>query len=125
MNEANRLDGLLVRLRQLSLIRVDAVLAGAPPPERAALAEALAGDLEDALGQAHALAAEMVAELGRGPGPLATALARSSARRGAAPEVRERWRARLDRHARTARDLGRLWSAAAAVLPVLEDADRF
>ena len=116
------LDGLLVRLRQLSLIRLDAVIAGVSGEDRAEITEALASDLEDALGQAHERAAALLATLGRGPGPLA--IAQTAARRSADPETRLRWRSQLQARARVARDLHRLWSAAEAVLPVLADADR-
>lgn len=116
------IDGLLARLRQLSLIRLDAVLEGVGGDDRAELTDALADDLEHALGEAHDRAAQIVAALARGPGPLA--VARTAARRSADPETRERWRSQLAARARLARDLHRLWAAAAAVLPVLEDADR-
>jgi hypothetical protein len=116
------LELLLARLRQLSLIRLDAVIAGVGAADRDALAAALADDLEHALGEAHEHAARILAALGRGPGPLA--VARSVARRSADPATRQRWRAQLASRARLARDLHRLWAAAAAVLPVLEDADR-
>lgn len=116
------LDPLLRRLRQLSLIRLDAVIEGAGAGDRAALAEALADDLAHALGEAHEHAARMVAALSRGPGPLA--VTRTEARHAADPETRRRWKSQLASRARLARDLHRLWAAAAAVLPVLEDADR-
>jgi hypothetical protein len=122
MTEPGDLDRLLARLRQLSLIRLEAVVEGVAVTERAALTEALADDLEHALGEVHEHAASLLAALGRGPGPLAAV--RTPARRSADPSTRERWRAQLAARARLARDLHRLWAAASAVLPVLEDADR-
>ena len=116
------LEPLLARLRQLSLVRVDAVLAGTTGDERQALAAALVSDVEDALGEAHRRAQALVADLARGPGPLATPL--TPARHRADPETRAAWRARLALQAGQARDLQRLYAAAAAVLPVLEEASR-
>lgn len=117
-------EPLIARLRQLSLIEIDAVLAGAPPEERGELARALVDDLEDALGQARERAAELVAQVGRGPAPLAFAAAGSAARLGAAPEQPASWTGQLAARAAAARQLARLWAAAEAVVPRLLAADR-
>jgi hypothetical protein len=118
------LEALIERLRQLSLIRLETVVAGAAAEDRPELARAFADDLEDALGRAREGAEALLAAMSRGPSPLSFAGAGSAARCAADPEQREMWSRRLLERAAAARELSRLWSAAAALIPALDEADR-
>jgi hypothetical protein len=123
MSDPDR-EELIERLRQLSLVRLETVVAGAAAEDRAELARAFADDLEDALGRAREGAEALLAALTRGPSPLAFAAAGGTARRSADPDQREMWSRRLLERAAAARELSRLWSAAAALIPALDEADR-
>lgn len=124
MRASAPLDELIARLRELSLVRLEAVLAGVPRNERPELASAFANDLADALECARRVAAELIGRLGAGPGPLSFLDAGAEVRRGAGPETEQTWVVALEDRAGVARDLGRIWSAAAKVVPVLAAAER-
>ena len=110
-------DRLLGRLRQLSLVELDALVAGAGPERRAELLEAYAGDLADALARARARMGELVATIAKGA-PAATRA------KSGATESSGRLAARLDERAEACRDLARLDEACALLLPRLIEIDR-
>jgi hypothetical protein len=118
-------ERLLGRLRQLSLVELDSLLAGAGP-RRGELLAALADDLIDALGQARQRMAELVREVASGPDPLAVldATPAMRARGGATAEGPGRLAGRLAERAAACRDLARLEEAAALLLPRLFEIDR-
>jgi hypothetical protein len=111
-------ERLLGRLRQLSLIDLDSLLAGAGGTRRDQLIAALAEDLIDALGQARRRMGELTAEVAAGPDPLAAL--------DAEPRVRgaEALAARLGERAAARRDLACLEEAAALLLPRLFELER-
>ena len=118
-------DRLLGRLRQLSLVELDALVAGASPERRAELCEAYAGDLADALGRARARMSELVATISKGPDPLALVGAPAATRaKSGATEASGRLAVRLDERAEACRDLARLDEACALLLPRLIEVDR-
>lgn len=118
-------DRLLGRLRQLSLVELDALVAGAGPERRAELLEAYAGDLADALARARARMGELVATIAKGPDPLALVGAPAATRaKSGATESSGRLAARLDERAEACRDLARLDEACALLLPRLIEIDR-
>ncbi len=118
-------DRLVGRLRQLSLIDLDSLLAGAGGESRVELLGAYAGDLIDALRQARARILELTRAIVGGPDPLAILDATPSVRvRGAAGEGPGRLSARLAERASACRDLARIEEAAALLLPRLFDVER-
>jgi len=118
-------DRLLGRLRQLTLIDLDSLLAGASGASRVELLGAYAGDLIDALRQARARMVELTRAVAAGPDPLAILDATRSVRvRGAAGEGPGRLAARLAERASACRDLARLDEAAALLLPRLFEVER-
>lgn len=118
-------DRLVGRLRQLSLIDLDSLLAGASGDSRVELLGAYAGDLIDALRQARARIAELTRTVAVGPDPLAILDATPSVRvRGAAGEGPGRLAARLAERASACRDLARIEEAAALLLPRLFEVER-
>jgi hypothetical protein len=118
-------DRLVGRLRQLSLIDLDSLLAGASGDSRVELLGAYAGDLIDALLQARSRIAELTRTVATGPDPLAILDATPSVRvRGAAGDGPGRLAARLAERASACRDLARVEEAAALLLPRLFDVER-
>jgi hypothetical protein len=118
-------ERLLGRLRQLSLIDLDSLLAGCSGEARAELLDAHAGDLIDALGHARERIAELTREVTVGPDPLAILDAAPASRvRGASGDGPVRLAARLAERAAACRDLSRLEEAAALLLPRLFEVER-
>ena len=118
-------DQLLARLRQLSLVELESLLAGATGARHAELLSAYAGDLLHALAHARRRMAELGREVTAGPDPLAVLEAPQSLRaRGAAGEGPGRLATRLAERAAACRDLARLDEAAALLLPRLFEIER-
>lgn len=118
-------ERLLGRLRQLSLIDLDSLLAGATGERWAELLAAHADDLIDALGQARQRMSELGRVVAAGPDPLAVLGAAREVRvRGAVGEGGARLAARLAERAAACRDLARLDEAAALLLPRLFELER-
>jgi len=117
---------LLGRLRQLSLIELDSLLAGASGSRQTELIAAHVDDLLDALGQARRRMAELGRQIAAGPDPLAILDAAPAvrARGGPSAEGPSRLAARLLERAAACRELARLEEAAALVLPRLFDLER-
>jgi hypothetical protein len=113
-------ERLLGRLRQLSLIDLDSLLAGASGSQHDELVAAHAADLTDALGQARRRMGELTAEVAAGPDPLA-ALDSPAAPREAAGQGLA---ARLVERAAAGRALARLEEAVALLLPRLFEVER-
>lgn len=113
-------EALSTRLRDLSLVELDALIAG----DRGSLIAAYADDVADALREARARIAALRAQLG-GADPLqvvdATVRQRAS---DAGAAGGDRVRARLVGQADAARALARLAELAAALVPRLFEADR-
>lgn len=117
-------DALLMRLRDLSLVDLDALLAGAAGDEYADLVVTYAQDLEDALRAARARATEHLRVLA-GADPLATLDATPTSRaKDGGREAADRTARRLTARAQAARSLGRLDDLAASLYPKLIEADR-
>jgi hypothetical protein len=118
-------DLLLGRLRQLSLIDLDALTFGAGAEQRGELVAAYADDLADALVRARERMAELVKSIASGPDPLALVSAPSEVRaRGGAGEAASRLASRLADRAEASRQLARLDDACAVLLPRLVDVDK-
>jgi hypothetical protein len=113
-------ERLLGRLRQLSLVELDSLLAGASGEQRDELLAAHAEDLTDALGHARRRMDELTAQVAAGPDPLA-ALDAPAARMDAPGQALA---ARLGERAAARRDLARLEEAAALLLPRLFEVER-
>ncbi len=115
-------EALSTRLRDLALVDLDALIAGAPEPVE--LLAAFAEDVADALREARARIGALRAILG-GADPLnildATIRQRAS---DAGAAGAERVRARLGTHAEAARALARLSDLAGGLAPKLFEADR-
>jgi hypothetical protein len=130
MRDRTRADSgderLLGRLRQLSLVELDSLLAGASGQRYAELVAAHAGDLLDALEQARRRMNELGREIASGPDPLGVLDAAPAvrARGGAGSEGPARLAARLVDRAGACRDLARLQEAAALLLPRLFEIER-
>ncbi len=118
-------DLLLGRLRQLSLIDLDALTFGAAAEQRGELVAAYADDLADALVRARQRMGELVRSIASGPDPLQLASAPAEVRaRGGAGEAASRLAARLADRAEACRQLARLDDACAVLLPKLVDVDK-
>ncbi|HTE55344.1 MAG TPA: hypothetical protein VK698_31035 [Kofleriaceae bacterium] len=118
-------DRLLGRLRQLSLVELESLLAGASGAGHAELLAAYADDLLDALAQARRRMNELGREVTVGPDPLAVLEASPALRaRGAVAEGPGRLATRLAERAAACRDLARLDEAAALLLPRLFEIER-
>ncbi len=118
-------DELLGRLRQLSLIDLEALTFGAAGELRGQLIAAYADDLADALVRARQRMGELVKSIASGPDPLQIAAAPAEVRaRGGAGEAASRLSARLGERADACRQLARLDEACALLLPRLVDVDR-
>ncbi len=115
-------EALSTRLRDLALVDVDALIAGARDP--AELVAAFADDVADALREARARITALRAVLG-GADPLnvldATIRQRAS---DAGAAGAERVRTRLGGQAEAARSLARLSDLAGGLVPKLFEADR-
>lgn len=123
--EATADEALLTRLRDLSLVDLDALLAGASGERYAELLATYADDLCDALGHARSRCRELLAGFTRGPDPLALLDAPYETRardggRAAADRVAERLAAR----AQACRALARIDDLAGQLFPRLVEADR-
>lgn len=117
-------EALVMRLRDLALVDVDALLAGVAGDAHAALLAAHAEDLEDALRAARSRAAELVKLITAGD-PLVLLDAGAPARaRDGGRESAERVVRRLAARAAASRALARLDDLAAGLYPRLVDADR-
>jgi hypothetical protein len=118
-------DQLVARLRDLTLVDLDVLLAGASAEQVEVLLDAHAGDLADALRAARVRMHALVREVAAGPDPFglldADARLRSSENARAAGERSAR---RLTARAHACRALARLDVLAAQVLPRLLEADR-
>lgn len=113
-------EALSTRLRDLSLVELDALTAGG----RDELIAAFADDVADALREARARIAALRAQLG-GPDPLNvldTTVRQRASDAGAGGS--DRTRARLVAQAEAGRALARLADLAAALVPRLFEADR-
>jgi hypothetical protein len=118
-------DQLLARLRQLSLVELESLLAGATGARHVELLSAHADDLLDALAHARRRMLELGREVTGGPDPLAVLDAPQALRaRGAASEGPGRLATRLAERAAACRDLARLDDAAALLLPRLFEIER-
>lgn len=116
---------LLGRLRQLSLIDLEALTFGAAGELRGQLIAAYADDLADALVRARQRMAELVKSIASGPDPLQIASAPAEVRvRGGAGEAASRLSARLGERAEACRQLARLDEACALLLPRLVEIDK-
>jgi len=113
-------EALSMRLRDLALVELDALIAG----DRPALIAAYADDVADALREARARIATLRGQLG-GADPLGVldAAARQRASDVGAAGA-DRIRARLAAQADAARALARLADLASALVPRLFEADR-
>jgi len=117
-------DALVMRLRDLALVDVDALLAGTSGDGAHALLVAHAEDLEDALRAARTRAAELMKVLSAGD-PLVLLDAGGAARaRDGGREAAERVMRRLATRAAAGRALARLDDLAARLYPRLVDVDR-
>lgn len=112
---------LCARLRDLSLVEIDALLIGDRAPE---LIAAFADDVADALREARARIATLRGQLG-GADPLSVleVATRQRASDAGAAGV-DRIRARLATQAESARALARLADLAGGLVPKLFEADR-
>ncbi len=119
-------DGeLAARLRDLALVDVEALLAGADGPAADAVLAAYVDDLEDALGAARRHMAALLVEIGGGPDPLAVLDADPAARvRDGGVDLARRAAGRLDGRARASRALAALDQLTRAVIPRLIEAER-
>lgn len=118
-------EQLVARLRDLTLVDLDVLLAGASPEQVAVLLDAFAEDLADALRAARTRMHALVHEVAAGPDPfgLLDADARLRSRENARA-AGERSTRRLTSRAQACRALARLDVLAAQVLPRLLEADR-
>lgn len=117
-------DALVMRLRDLALVDVDALLAGLSGDGYHALLAAHAEDLEDALRAARTRAAELVKVITSGD-PLVLLDAGGAARsRDGGREASDRVVRRLAMRAAAGRALARLDDLAAGLYPRLVDVDR-
>ncbi len=118
-------EQLIERLRELSLVETESLLAGVVEAEREAALAALVADLEHALEAARRRASELRRRLERAPDPLAAVDAPPAVRSAGGGSdfihaAREAVRERTD----ACRELARLDSAALLVLPLLIEAER-
>jgi hypothetical protein len=118
------IDALAARLRDLALVELDALLAGAGD-RREVLLETYADDLADGLRAARACAAALAKSALGGPDPLALLDVAPSVRaRGGGREVGRRVTDRLAARARAARQLALLDDLCADLVPRLLETDR-
>lgn len=124
MTDAHDDDALLMRLRDLALVDLDALLAGAEGEAYAQLLVTHAEDLEDALRAARARAVELQKTIA-GADPLALLDAGFAVRaRDGGREAAERTGRRLAARVAACRALARIDDLAAGLYPRLVEADR-
>lgn len=115
-------EALSTRLRDLSLVDLDALTVGAPDTQ--ALVASFADDVADALREARARIGALRASLG-GPDPLNVLDLQPRQRASdTATAGAQRMREKLVAHAEAARALARLSELAASLTPKLFEADR-
>jgi len=118
-------DELIGRLRQLSLVDLDALLSGASAARYRSLLDTYIGDLHDALSVARERMQALLAVTATGPDPLVLIDAAPAMRaRDGAKDAAERAAGRLQARAEACRALARLDDATALLLPRLFEADR-
>lgn len=116
---------LLARLRELSLVDLDALVAGASGAHYAELLAAYAEDLGDALSAARARARELLDTVAGGPDPLGLLDASFEIRtRQAGREAAERMAVRLAGRALACRSLARIDDLIVQLLPRVLEVDR-
>ncbi len=124
MSENHDDDALIMRLRDLALVDLDALLAGTDGEAYTQLLLTHAEDLEDALRTARARAAELT-KLVVGADPLVLLDSGFATRaRDGGREAAERTARRLAARAQACRALARLDDLAAGLYPRLVEADR-
>jgi hypothetical protein len=124
MSESHEDDALIMRLRDLALVDLDALLAGAEGDAYVQLLVTHAEDLEDALRTARARAAELT-KLIAGADPLVLLDSGFAVRaRDGGREAAERTARRLAARATACRALARLDDLSAGLYPRLVEADR-
>jgi hypothetical protein len=124
MSESHEDDALIMRLRDLALVDLDALLSGAEGDAYAQLLVTHAEDLEDALRAARLRAAELT-KLISGADPLVLLDSGFAVRaRDGGREAAERTARRLAARAAACRALARLDDLAAGLYPRLVEADR-
>jgi len=117
-------EALSTRLRDLSLVNLDALTAGADGSAAQAIDGAYADDVADALREARARIVALKKELA-GPDPLNVLdLAPRQRASDAAHAGAERVKDKLGAQAEAARGLARLADLSAALIPRLFEADR-
>jgi hypothetical protein len=117
-------EQLLTRLRDLSLVDLDALLVGTEGARYSALLDTYAEDLIDALQHARRRAAELL-DVARGADPLALVDASPEARaRDGGREAAERMTVRLSERAAACRALARVDDLVGQLIPRLFEADR-
>lgn len=117
-------EQLLTRLRDLSLVDLDALLAGTEGEQYNALLDTYAEDLIDALQKARARARELL-EVARGADPLVLVDAAPSTRaRDGGREAAEGIMQRLADRAAALRALARIDDITGQLIPRLFEADR-
>ncbi len=126
MKGGGEIDAALVdRLRELSLVEIDALCAGVPADRRGDVLAVLADDLRDALEAARRRAEELRRRIGGGPDPLAALDAPPKARAsGDGAALIERAREAAASRAAACRELSRIDRAAALVIPRLAEVER-
>jgi hypothetical protein len=117
-------EDLLERLRELSLVDVETLVARLDAPVAAEVLGAYVADLEDALGQARASIRAAHTELGSGPDPLLLLDVGSERRSGMGEPGITESQERLGARARRRRELAQLEELVRLVLPRLLEADR-
>ena len=124
MSDTHEDDALIMRLRDLALVDLDALLSGTDGDAYSQLLVTHAEDLEDALRTARARAAELT-KIIAGTDPLVLLDSSFSVRaRDGGREAAERTARRLAARALASRALARLDDLAAGLYPRLVEADR-
>jgi hypothetical protein len=116
-------EALLTRMRDLALVDLDALLAGASGDQYALLLVAHAEDVEDALRAARTRMSELARTVGSDPLTLLDAGYATRAQ-GGGREAADRVARRLSARAQSSRALARLDDLAANLVPRLVEADR-
>ncbi|MCG8421892.1 MAG: hypothetical protein MJE77_28560 [Proteobacteria bacterium] len=116
---------LLTRLRDLSLVDLDALLAGTAGTQYAELLTSYADDLCDALRTARERARDLIETAVRGPDPMGLLDAPYQTRaRNGGREAAQRVAERLAARASACRSLARIDDLASQLYPRLVEADR-
>lgn len=124
MSESHEDDALIMRLRDLALVDLDALLAGAEGEAYTQLLVTHAEDLEDALRSARARAGELTKTI-VGADPLVLLDSGYAVRaRDGGREAADRTARRLAARAAACRALARIDDLAAGLYPRLVEADR-